>query len=251
MPDFMGYDRAITLFSPDGRLLQVEYAKEPVLRGSPVLALKFKEGILIISYRPKDLKKSYGDFLKLDSLKKILQIDDRTSIAITGILSDGRVLAEKARSIAISYRSIYNKEIPVDYLVKKLGNYIQLFTQWGGARPFGVSVIVVGFRDKEPKIYMIEPSGVFFEYDAISIGKNYIKILKNLSSFNYSIEDSFEDVIVKGIKALLLGLLEKKENVKNVEVEELEIVVIKYDEGYREFSKEEIEKYLEKVKNEL
>ncbi len=161
----MGYDRASTVFSPDGRLLQVEYARKTIKSGSTAIGVACKDGVLILADKRIVEKLMVGK-----SVEKIFQIDDHIGASASGILSDGRILVEKAQVIAQQHRVTYNTKIATETLVKDICNTKQMYTQVGGARPFGVSIMFMGVGE-ENHIFVTDPTGMFFEYKATAIGE--------------------------------------------------------------------------------
>ncbi len=190
-----GYDRAITLFSPDGRLLQVEYARKTVSQGTTSIGISCKEGIVLLAD-----KRVIEKLMVPESVEKIFKIDNHIGAVMSGLISDGRVLIEKAQIKAQNHKVTYDEPIDVYLLTKELCDYIQLFTQYGGARPFGVSLIIGGVND-EPRLFMTEPSGIFFEYRAIAMGEHADEVMKILEKkYNYNMK--LDEAINLGVKAL-------------------------------------------------
>ena len=172
----MGYDRTSTMFSPDGRLLQVEYAKKTVRQGSTAIGIVFANGVLLVTDRRVNDK-----LIVAESVEKLFKVDDHIGAAVSGFISDGRVLIEKARVKAQQYRVTYDESIDVLELVKNISDMKQAFSQYGGARPFGVSILFAGIDDSGMKLYATEPSGIFFQYRATAIGEGELEIGKFLS----------------------------------------------------------------------
>ena len=166
----MGYDRAATMFAPDGHILQVEYAEKTVRLGSSSIGIIGKDFVLIISDRRQN-----DPLIVEESANKILEIDDHVMVVSAGIPSDARVLIEKARIIAQQHRVTFDSAPTVEYLVKNICDIKQQFTQYGGARPFGVSLMFGGF-DKKPALYTTGVTGNYFQYKANAIGENDEKI---------------------------------------------------------------------------
>ncbi|HLC22359.1 MAG TPA: archaeal proteasome endopeptidase complex subunit alpha, partial [Candidatus Nanoarchaeia archaeon] len=162
----MGYDRASTMFSPDGRLLQVEYAKEAVKQGSTAIGCVCKDGVILIGdKRVKD------ELIVPESVQKIFQVDTHIGATATGYIMDGRVLIERAQLIAQQHQVTYSVPIETFGLVKEVSDIKQSYTQYGGARPFGVSILFIGVDDEKPALYSTEPTGIFFEYKATAVGE--------------------------------------------------------------------------------
>ena len=159
------YDRAITVFSPDGRLFQVEYAREAVKRGTTALGMLFKDGGLLAT------DKSLGTRLvKTDSIEKIFKIDNHIGAATSGLVADARRLVHYARVEAQRERVAYNEPVTVEALTKDVCDLKQMYTQYGGTRPFGTALLILGIDDNGPRLFETDPSGAFSEVYATSIG---------------------------------------------------------------------------------
>jgi proteasome alpha subunit len=162
----MGYDRAITVFSPDGRLLQVEYAKKAVSLGALAMGIAFKDGVLLIADRHRTDK-----LLIPKSVKKVFKIDNHLGLTSAGFISDARVIVKRSRLRAQQHKVTYGEPIDVEGLVKYIADLEQAYTQYGGIRPFGVSLLIGGTEIKKgPSLYLIEPSGIYFQYKAKAVG---------------------------------------------------------------------------------
>ncbi len=161
----MGYDRASTVFSPDGRLLQVEYARKTIRAGSTAVGITCKDGVLILADKRVVEKLIVGK-----SVEKIFQIDEHIGASASGILSDGRILIEKAQVIAQQHKVTFNSPMSTESLVKEICNTKQMYTQVGGARPFGVSIMFMGAGETN-HLFVTDPTGTFFEYKATAIGE--------------------------------------------------------------------------------
>ncbi|MFW5746895.1 MAG: archaeal proteasome endopeptidase complex subunit alpha [Nanoarchaeota archaeon] len=162
----MGYDRAITMFSPDGRLLQVEYAKKTVKQGSTTIGIMCKDGVVFISD-----KRILNKLIIPDSVEKIFEVDSHMGATASGIISDARVLVERSQVKAQQARVTYDSPIDVLSIVKDLANLMQMTTQSGAYRPFGVSLIVGGVDVRGPSVYVVDPTGIFSQYKAVAIGE--------------------------------------------------------------------------------
>src|SRR5713226_5883522 len=164
-PGQMAYDRAITVFSPDGRLFQVEYARVAVTRGNTTVGLKFKNGIVLMAD-----KKIGSRLVETSSIEKIFQIDDHVGAATSGLVADARVLVDYARLVAQINKVTYSEKIGVDLLVKRICDYKQNYTQYGGVRPFGTALLVAGVDDLGTHLFETDPSGALVSYKAGSNG---------------------------------------------------------------------------------
>lgn len=230
MPEFMGYDRAIVTFSPDGRLFQVEYAREAVKRGTTSLGVTFKNGVVLASLRPLPplaLANSGGG--------KIHQLDDHLGISTTGFLADGRVLVDQGRVKAQIYKITYDEPINVLGVVKEISDRMQLYTQYGGVRPFGVALLVGGVDEKGPQLFEIDPSSAFFGWKAQAIGKGTNEALKVLKSWKPNMNE--DDAIRLALRALKAGE-------RNIKASDIELAVI--TDKYREYYGDEESKFIKK-----
>jgi len=228
IPDAMGYDRAITVFSPDGRLLQVEYAKETVNQGTSAVGTLFEDGVLLVVD-----KRILEKLVIPSSVEKIMQIDEHVCAAISGLPSDGRVLVERAQIVAQNHRNTYDEKIDVKSLVKDICNQKQAFTQYGGMRPYGVSLLVAGV-DEKPRLFMTEVSGIFFEMKAAAIGENS-RVITNYLNKNYKDELSFDEALKLCINALKEGLASK------FDIDRLEAAFV--DSKNKKFTAVDLKKY--------
>ena len=165
LPAQQGYDRAITVFSPDGRLYQVEYAIETVRRGTVAIGIKCKDGIVIaVEEKARKLQIS-------DVAQKIFQIDDHVGVAAAGYIPDARSQVDNARFFSQSNQMIYDEAVEVETIAKHLADQSQQYTQYAGVRPFGVALILGGGVARGvPQLFLTDPSGTYISYDAIAIG---------------------------------------------------------------------------------
>ncbi|WP_409201003.1 archaeal proteasome endopeptidase complex subunit alpha [Methanobrevibacter sp. DSM 116169] len=231
-----GYDRAITVFSPDGRLFQVEYAREAVKRGTTSLGVKSDEGIVLVVD-----KRTSSKLVETKSIEKIFQIDDHIGAATSGLVADARSLIERARIESQVYKITYNEPIRVDNLAKKICDMKQLYTQNGGVRPFGSALIIGGIFEGESKLFETDPSGALIEYKATAIGSGRSDAM-----------DVFEDKYEEGMSldaAIDLALDAVYEATEGkTSAESVEIAVIEKDtEKYRKLSQEEVSSYIDQL----
>ncbi|MFA5745922.1 MAG: archaeal proteasome endopeptidase complex subunit alpha [archaeon] len=208
-----GYDRSTTMFSPEGHLYQVDYTSKIIEKGSPAVAIIYKQGIVIIAD-----KKIHSSLVIPDSVEKVFKIDGHIWTACAGLIGDGRRLVDFARQMSQENRTYYDQAIEVETLVKKIASVIQYYTQYGGGRPFGVSLIIAGYDSLGKHIFEAEPSGAITAYKAVAIGQNRAKLMEYLEK-NYKENLSFEDAMEIGIKAIALNLEPKhKLNPQSIEV---------------------------------
>lgn len=161
-----GYDLSNSVFSPDGRNFQVEYASKAVENGGTAVAFKFSDGVVFAVEKLINSK-----LLVPGKNNRIQTVDRHVGVACAGLLPDGRHLVDRARDEARSYRQQYKEKTTVPYLVDRVGNYVQAYTCYNSVRPFGVSAIIGGVDDDGAHLYMIEPSGVYWGYKGIATGK--------------------------------------------------------------------------------
>ncbi|MBN1502864.1 archaeal proteasome endopeptidase complex subunit alpha [Candidatus Woesearchaeota archaeon] len=192
----MGYDRAITMFSPDGRLLQVEYAKKTVRQGSTAIGMTCKDGVLLVTD-----KRIVDKLVVPESVEKVWQIDDHICATASGIISDARVLIERAQIKAQQHRVTYDSPIDTLSIVKDMCNLKQICTQSGGLRPFGVSLLIAGIDDNETKLFETDPTGIYFEYKATVIGEAEPEIEEILFK-EYKESMSIDEGLKLGISAI-------------------------------------------------
>lgn len=167
----MGYDRTATMFTPEGHLLQVEYAEKTVRLGSASIGMSCKDGVFILAD-----KRIEDKLIVKESASKIYEIDSHIISSVAGIVSDARVLIDKAQVLAQQNRITYDSEIEPELLIKEISGIKQQFTQYGGARPFGVSVMIAGIEENVSKLYVSDITGNYFEYYANAIGEKDSKL---------------------------------------------------------------------------
>jgi len=168
--EMMEYDRSNVMFAPEGRLIQVEYAKKTVNQGSITIGFVVKDAVFIVAD-----KRTTKELMLVKGTEKIMQVDEHIGAAMSGLISDGRILIETAQSYAQDHRIMYDTPIDVLSLVKYICSFKQAYTQFGGYRPFGVSLMIAGFDDK-PRLFVTEPSGIYFGYKATAIGERDEKV---------------------------------------------------------------------------
>jgi len=233
----MGYDRAITMFSPDGRLLQVEYAKKTVKQGSTAIAMVCKDGIVFVTD-----KRIVDPLIVSSSVEKIFQIDDAIAATASGILSDARVLIERAQLKAQQHRVTYDSPIETISVVKDISNLKQICTQSGGLRPFGVALLIGGIDDSTPKLFETDPTGIYFEYKATSIGEKEAEVEEILhKEYNESL--TIKDAVKLGLKALVKTLG------KDLTIDRIDCAYISVeDKKFVRLEREELEKRFNEAK---
>ena len=189
----MGYDRTATMFSPEGHLLQVEYAEKTVRLGSSSVGMVCSDGVFVLAD-----KRVEDSLVVSDSASKVLEIDSHIISSVAGITSDARVLIEKAQVLAQQHKVTYDSPIEPELIVKEISNIKQQFSQYGGARPFGVSFMMAGVNGKSAELFTSDVTGNYFAYHANAIGEND-DLIKNKLRESYK-----KDLTIKqGVKLAL------------------------------------------------
>jgi proteasome alpha subunit len=233
----MGYDRAITVFSPDGRLYQVEYAREAVKRGTTAVGIKAKDGVVLIVD-----KRVSSKLLEASSIEKIFKIDEHIGVASSGLVGDARALVDRARVECQINRVSYDEPIEVEALSKKLCDHMQSLTQYGGIRPYGTALLIAGVSDGEVRLFETDPSGTLLEYKATGIGIGRPAAMKVFEE-EYNPETAIKDAILLGLKALH-SATEGKFDVDQVEIG----VIAKETPVFRKMSRQEVAAFVEQFK---
>ena len=227
----MGYDRAITMFSPDGRLLQVEYAKKTVKQGSTAVGIKSKDGLVLAAD-----KRIVDKLIIPSSIEKIVVIDEHIIATGSGILSDARILFERAQLRAQQHRLTYDSPIDTLSVVKDIANLKQMTTQSGGLRPFGVSLLIAGFDETGNRLFLTDPTGIYFEYYATAIGQNEAEANKIIEE-KYKKDISTDDAIKLAIEAI-------SKTIESKEDERIDCVYIDNNKKIQRLSQSDIKKYI-------
>jgi len=234
-PGQMAYDRGITVFSPDGRLFQVEYAREAVKKGTTTIGLKFKDGVILVVD-----KRVSSKLVEPESIEKIYDVDDYIGCATSGLVADARVLVDEARKAAQIHKVNYGENIGVEMLVKKVCDYKQQYTQYGGARPFGTSLLMAGVDDMGVHLFETDPSGALVAYKATCIGSGRPVVMDILEK-EFKDKMSFEAALKLGLKALGAAIED------NPSAESVEIGVVEKDKKFRRLTETEISKVISKI----
>jgi proteasome alpha subunit len=214
----MNYDKAMVTFSPEGRLYQVEYAREAVKRGTTSIGIKARDGVVLIVDKRDDNK-----LLEIESIKRIHQIDDHIVVTGSGLVADMKVLINILLHKSQENRITYDDDIDIETLTNHVCQVIQYYTQTGGFRPFGVSLLIAGMDDDKPRLFQTDPSGAMLEYKATAIGFNSSKII-DIFKKEYK-EMNIEDTIKFGVDTL-----KTITNVDNIEISVID------QKGYRKCS---------------
>jgi len=239
------YDRAITIFSPDGHLFQVEYAQEAVKKGSTAVGVRGKDCVVIAVE-----KKSVPKLQEERTVRKICLLDDHVVMAFAGLTADARVLVNQARIECQSYKLTMDDPVTVEYIARYIALLKQKYTQSNGRRPFGISAIIAGFdSDGSPRLFQTEPSGTFYEWKANSTGRNS-KTVREYLEKHYSAEEVSDER--KTLKLALKALSEVVQSgAQNIEIACMRFDTKKREKvNYRLVPVDEIESLLKDVEQE-
>lgn len=239
------YDSRTTIFSPEGRLYQVEYAMEAISHAGTALGILAEDGIVLAAE-----KKLQSKLLEpTRSSEKMYLVDEHVACAVAGIIADANILINQARLHAQRYRFSYQEPQPVEQLVQRLCDEKQAYTQFGGLRPFGVSMLYAGW-DKEIgfQLYLSDPSGNYNGWKASCIGAN------NQSATSLLKQEYKGDTMpLSSALQLAIKVLTKTCDATTLTPEKFDIATITCVDGkvcYHEYTEAEQLKLLEAAKEE-
>jgi proteasome alpha subunit len=227
------YDRAITIFSPEGRLYQVEYALELVKRGAPIVGISSKEGVVLAANVTPESRLEDAKYFH-----KIYQLDEHVGAAIAGLMSDARVLISQSRVYCQSNRLLYDEPVDIETLTRRIGDQSQVYTQHAGVRPFGVSMIIAGVDKTGSKVFSADPSGSYRGYRATAVGRKSEEASKVLEE-GYREDLTMDQAVKLAVNAVKIASDEK------VDSKILKVAIIPTKtRTFRRLSEEEVERYL-------
>jgi len=231
------YDRAITVFSPDGHLFQVEYALEAVKKGATAVGVR-GNNLVVLAVE----KKSVAKLQEERTVRKICLLDDHVVMAFAGLTADARVLIDMARIECQSHRLTVEDPVTLEYITRYIAQLKQKYTQSNGRRPFGITALLAGFDpDGTPRLFQTDPSGVYHEWKANATGRSD-KTVREFLEKNYKNEDMVEDD--KAIRLAVRALLEV------VQGRNLEVAVIRRGMKLKMLDSKEIESYVVAIEKE-
>jgi 20S proteasome subunit alpha 2 len=228
----MAYDFSLTTFSPSGKLVQIEYALQAIGKCPTSLGIKARDGVVIAT------EKKLPPLMDEKSLEKVSKLTDSAGQVHSGMGPDARVLLRKGRKAAQKYFRYYKENITVLGLVRELAAIMQEYTQSGGVRPFGVSLLVAGVDDDGPQLFQVDPSGSYFGWKASAIGKNMINARTFLEK-RYNDDMELEDAIHTALLTLKEGF-DGEMNEKNIEVGVVDVKTRRF----RQLTEDELRDYL-------
>ena len=232
----MAYDRAITVFSPDGRLFQVEYAREAVKRGTTTVGVKFKDGVVLIVD-----KRLSSKLIEPGSIEKIFKIDSHIGCATSGLVADARALVDRARIECQVNAFNYGEDLALESLVKKICDFKQSYTQYGGVRPFGTAMLIAGIDAAGPHLYETDPSGAMMAYKAGGIGAGRNEVMEVFEK-DFKENMTQNQAISLGLKALSAA------NENNLKSDVIEIAIINPEKEFHTLNSDEVGKAVKKIK---
>uniref|UniRef100_A0A7S1AJK8 Proteasome alpha-type subunits domain-containing protein n=1 Tax=Noctiluca scintillans TaxID=2966 RepID=A0A7S1AJK8_NOCSC len=226
------YSFSLTTFAPSGKLLQIEYALKAVDNGNTALGVKAKNGVVLAT--EKLLTTLHDD----QSFSKVSHLFDNVGTVYAGMPADFRMLLRKGQKEAETYYKVYREPIPMKQMVSKTATIMQEFTQQGGVRPCGVSLLVAGYDDDGPSLHQVDPSGTSFAWKASAIGKNHV-IANTFLEKRYNEDIELEDAIHTAL--LTLGeCMDEAITYKNIEVG----IISDKDKKFRVLSEQELKDYI-------
>lgn len=232
LPEYMGYDRTIAVFSPDGRLFQVEYAKEAVKKGTTSIGLVFKDGVILATV------KQIMKLIVPNTIEKLFKVDNHIGTVAAGLLADARILVNQIMVKAQINKITYEEPMDVWSLAKVLGDRMQISTLYAGLRPFGVSFLVGGVDSTGPHLVEADPSGMLYEWKAFAIGRGATVVNK---IFKEKYKDGMDE---KSALKLAIHVIKKSEKISNLQ-KALDIAIIrKKKREFQRLTEEEIRKLM-------
>ncbi len=229
-----GYDRAITIFSPEGRLYQVEYAYEAVKRGMTALGVKAVDGVVLAVE-----KKSTSPLV--EGAEKIKKIDDHVGVAFAGLFGDARVLIDQARIYAQTHRLVYGEPIPIEMLVKRICDIKQVYTQHGGVRPFGVAFLFAGIDRKGVHLIQTDPGGTYLRCKARAIGAGAQRAL-DLFVKEYRDDIKIDEAVLLALRGLREAM-EEGFSPENIELAKIDV----YTKNFTIFTADHVRELISKI----
>ncbi|RWS12385.1 proteasome subunit alpha type-7-like protein [Dinothrombium tinctorium] len=231
------YDRAITVFSPDGHLFQVEYAQEAVKKGSTAVGVR-GNNVVVLGVE----KKSVAKLQEERTVRKICLLDNHVVMAFAGLTADARILIDRSRVECQSHKLTVEDPVTIEYITRFIAQLKQKYTQSNGRRPFGISALIAGFdEDGTPRLFQTDPSGVYHEWKANATGKSGKTVKEYLEkNYNEKIAENDEQTIRLAIKALL----------EVVQGKNLEVAVMKRGQPLKILDENELTNYINEIEKE-
>ncbi|SPP73358.1 proteasome subunit alpha type-7-1B [Drosophila guanche] len=235
------YDRAVTIYSPDGHLLQVEYAQEAVRRGSTAVGLRTNDCIVV------GVEKRCGNPLFEErSMRKICMLDEHVVMTFAGLTADARVLISRAQAEAQSYRLNFERPVTVEYITRFIAQMKQNYTQSNGRRPFGLSCLMGGFDgDGKPHLFQTEPSGIYYEWSGNSTGRAGHTAREYMEKHAGELVDSVDEpTAVKHVVRTLMSGTTLNEH-------QLEVAVLRFNQPLCMIERHVLADHIEAIRREI
>lgn len=229
-PNIQAYDRGV-MFSPDGRLFQVEYARETVRKGATSVGMVANDGVVLVAH--KDVLQPLAE---PKSLQKIFRVDQSIGATYSGLASDGLHIINSMRNKTQTHRMIYNETESVETVAREIAEEMQMATQYGGIRPYAVALLIGGV-DKNPVLYEVDPSAAYLGYKADAIGSGK-QVAQDILLKNYKEGMDVDEAIKLGVSII------KKVNEGKLNENNIDISTIKKGIGYENFGIDKVAKYL-------
>jgi len=231
-----GYDQTPTMYSPDGRIYQVEYALETVKRGTLAVGIKGKDGVILaVEEKPRKLQ-----IAKIT--QKIFRIDDHIGVAAAGYIPDARNQVDEVRFFSQSNRMVYDELIEVETVAKHIADQCLTFTQYAGVRPYGVALIIAGADLDGPSLYLTDPSGAYLSYDAVAIGAGTEQVTEFLEK-HYKKDMPLEDTAALAVAAIYLAS-DTKEGITHIKMSQVKTATRLFEQ----VSEQDLEKHAANAK---
>jgi|EP00927_Polykrikos_kofoidii_P002942 20S proteasome subunit alpha 2 len=230
------YSFSLTTFSPSGKLVQIEYALNRVADGPSALGIKAKNGVVLAAE-----KKLSSILVDESTHEKVANLSENCGVVYAGLVPDYRVLLSRGRKMAQQYYTMYRELIPVSQIVRDEAAVMQEFTQSGGVRPFGISLMIAGYDDSGPQLFQVDPSGAYFGWKASAIGKNHVNA-KNFLEKRYNDDIDIDDAIHTAILTLKEGF-EGPITAESIEIG----IVTETDKKFRVLTTAQVQDYLDEV----
>ncbi|WP_138005742.1 archaeal proteasome endopeptidase complex subunit alpha [Halalkalirubrum salinum] len=232
--DQQAYDRGTSLFSPDGRIYQVEYAREAVSRGAPSVGIRAADGVVLAAQ-----SRAASSLMVSESIEKLHKLDDHIGTASAGHVADARQLIDFARRMSQMNRLRYGEPVGVETLTKYVTDHIQENTQRGGTRPYGAALLVAGIDNGTPRLFGADPSGTPNEWKATVIGGSSSEVQSFLEE-EWTEDTTVDDGVELAIRSLRVANDE-------LQPEEISVATITDDDGYHVLTVDEIEAAFESI----
>lgn len=239
-----GYDLSSTTFSPDGRVFQVEYAAKAVENSGTCLGIRCSDGVVLAVE-----KTVVSKMLVAGTLRRAHLIDHHATMVVCGLISDGRVIVDQARSEAERYKDFYGRAIPGHVLADRVAHFVHLYTLHWHVRPFGCAVLLGVAGKGEPELYMVEPSGMSYRYYACAYGKGKQAARTELEKLKLNEEGKAAFTCEKGVETLIRILVKVHDEAKDKDYE-IEAIQANVDGDAKMVSREVIEKHHAEAKAE-